>query len=81
MMTSRRSFLAGAGAAALATTLAACSQDVPSVPTATGTSTPLYCAGSLSKAGAESFWLFDLFGDSLNARRGAWINARFVLRD
>ena len=41
MMTSRRSFLAGAGAAALATTLAACSQDVPSVPTATGTSTPL----------------------------------------
>ena len=46
-----------------------------------GTATPLYCAGSLSKAGAESFWLFDLFGDSLNARRGAWKNARFVLLD
>ena len=44
-------------------------------------SIPLYCAGSLSKAGGESFWLFDLFGDSLNARRGAWKNARFVLLD
>ncbi len=46
-----------------------------------GTTTPLYCAGSLSKAGAESFWLFDLFGDALNPRRGAWKNARFVLLD
>lgn len=46
-----------------------------------GTATPLYCAGSLSKAGAESFWLFDLFGDTLNARRGAWRNARFTLVD
>ena len=46
-----------------------------------GAATPLYCAGSLSKAGAESFWLFDLFGDSLNARRGVWRNARFVLAD
>jgi 3',5'-cyclic AMP phosphodiesterase CpdA len=45
------------------------------------TSVPLYCAGSLSKAGAESFWLFDLFGDSLNARRGVWRNARFTLLD
>ena len=45
------------------------------------TSIPLYCAGSLSKAGGESFWLFDLFGDSLNARRGAWRNARFTLLD
>ena len=44
-----------------------------------GTAIPLYCAGSLSKAGAESFWLFDLFGDSLNARRGVWRNARFAL--
>lgn len=44
-----------------------------------GTATPLYCAGSLSKAGSESFWLFDLFGDALNARRGTWKNARFVL--
>ena len=46
-----------------------------------GTATPLYCAGSLSKHGAESFWLFDLFGDTLNARRGAWKNARFALAD
>ena len=46
-----------------------------------GTATPLYCAGSLSKAGAESFWLFDLYGDALNARRGAWRNARFTLVD
>lgn len=46
-----------------------------------GEGVPLYCAGSLSKAGGESFWLFDLFGDSLNARRGAWRNARFVLVD
>lgn len=46
-----------------------------------GTATRLYCAGSLSKAGAESFWLFDLFGDSLNARPGAWRNARFTLAD
>jgi len=46
-----------------------------------GTSTPLYCAGSLSKAGTESFWLFDLFGDTLNARRGIWRNARFVLSE
>ena len=44
-----------------------------------GTATPLYCAGSLSKAGAESFWLFDLFGDALNARQGVWKNARFAL--
>lgn len=46
-----------------------------------GTSIPLYCAGSLSKAGGESFWLFDLFGDTLNARRGTWRNARFTLAD
>lgn len=46
-----------------------------------GTSIPLFCAGSLSKAGGESFWLFDLFGDALNPRRGAWKNARFVLLD
>lgn len=44
-------------------------------------SVPLYCAGSLSKAGGESFWLFDLFGDSLNPRRGVWKNARFTLLD
>ena len=44
-----------------------------------GTSIPLYCAGSLSKAGAESFWLFEPFGDVLNARRGVWKNARFAL--
>ncbi len=44
-----------------------------------GTSTPLYCAGSLSKSGGESFWLFDLFGDTLNARQGTWHNARFSL--
>ena len=44
-------------------------------------SIPLYCSGSLSKAGAESFWLFDLFGDNLNARRGIWRNARFALAD
>ncbi len=44
-----------------------------------GSSLPLYCAGSVSKDGAESFWLFDLFGDSLNARRGVWRNARFCL--
>lgn len=46
-----------------------------------GTSIPLYCAGSLSKAGGESFWLFDLFGGSLNARRGVWRNARYSLVD
>ena len=46
-----------------------------------GTATPLYCAGSLSKAGAESFWLFDLYGDALNARQGVWRNARFTLAD
>jgi 3',5'-cyclic AMP phosphodiesterase CpdA len=46
-----------------------------------GTATPLYCAGSLSKAGDESFWLFDLYGDTLNARRGIWRNARFTLAD
>ncbi len=43
------------------------------------TTVPLYCAGSLSKEGAESFWLFDLFGHTLNARRGAWRQARFTL--
>jgi len=46
-----------------------------------GTSTPLYCAGSLSKTGAESFWLFDLFGNTLNTRRGIWHNARFTLEN
>lgn len=46
-----------------------------------GTEIPIYCAGSLSKAGRESFWLFDLFGDTLNARRGTWKNARFALAD
>jgi 3',5'-cyclic AMP phosphodiesterase CpdA len=40
---------------------------------------PLYCAGSLSKRDAESFWLFDLFGGVLNPRRGVWRNARFTL--
>ena len=44
-------------------------------------SVPLYCAGSLSKAGGESFWLFDLFGTTLNPRRGVWKNARFTLLD
>ncbi len=44
-------------------------------------SIPLYCAGSLSKAGGESFWLFDLYGEALNARRGIWSNARFALLD
>ena len=43
------------------------------------TSIPLYCAGSLSKAGGESFWHFELVGDTLNARRGVWKNARFIL--
>ena len=46
-----------------------------------GSATPLYCAGSLSKAGGESFWLFDLFGGSLNARRGVWRNARFAIAE
>jgi 3',5'-cyclic AMP phosphodiesterase CpdA len=46
-----------------------------------GTATPLYCSGSLSKAGGESFWLFEPFGDTLNARRGVWKNARFALAD
>ncbi|MDD2239579.1 MAG: metallophosphoesterase [Kiritimatiellae bacterium] len=44
-------------------------------------STPIYCAGSLSKVNAEAFWLFELFGDTLNARRGTWRNARFCLAD
>jgi len=43
--------------------------------------TPVYCAGSLSKAGGESFWFFDLFGTTVNARRGHWRNARFVLAE
>ncbi|MDR0993784.1 MAG: metallophosphoesterase [Verrucomicrobiota bacterium] len=42
---------------------------------------PVYCAGSLTKEGAESFWLFELFGGGLNPRQGVWKNARFVLRD
>ena len=46
-----------------------------------GSATPLYCAGSLSKTGGESFWLFDLFGGSLNARRGVWRNARFAIAE
>ena len=46
-----------------------------------GTPVPLYCAGSLTKHGGESFWLFDLYGDALNARRGVWKNARFALAD
>ena len=46
-----------------------------------GSAIPLYCAGSLSKAGGESFWLFDLFGGSLNARRGVWRNARFAIAE
>ena len=46
-----------------------------------GSATPLHCAGSLSKAGGESFWLFDLFGGSLNARRGVWRNARFAIAE
>lgn len=40
---------------------------------------PVYCAGSLSKRDAESFWLFEPFGGALNARRGIWRNARFTL--
>lgn len=40
---------------------------------------PVFCAGSLSKRGAESFWLFEPFAGSLNARRGVWRNARFSL--
>jgi 3',5'-cyclic AMP phosphodiesterase CpdA len=44
-----------------------------------GSSVPIYCAGSLSKEGAEAFWLFEPFGETLNARRGIWRNARFSL--
>ena len=44
-------------------------------------SIPLYCSGSLSKDGSESFWLFEPFGDALNARRGIWKNARFTLAE
>ena len=40
---------------------------------------PVFCAGSLSKRGAESFWLFEPFGGALNARRGIWKNSRFSL--
>ena len=44
-----------------------------------GLNLPVYCAGSLSKEGAESFWLFEPMGASLNPRRGIWRNARFTL--
>lgn len=44
-----------------------------------GTDVPLYCCGSLSKAGAESFWLYEPMGPDLNPRRALWRNARWVL--
>lgn len=44
-----------------------------------GTEIPLYCSGSLSKNGAEAFWLYDLFGGTLNARRARWLNANWIL--
>lgn len=40
---------------------------------------PVFCCGSLSKRGAEAFWLFEPFAGALNARRGVWRNARFSL--
>lgn len=40
---------------------------------------PVFCAGSLSKRGAESFWFFEPFAGALNARRGIWRNLRFSL--
>lgn len=40
---------------------------------------PVFCSGSLTKRGAESFWLFEPFAGALNARRGTWRNARFTL--
>ncbi|MDU0347683.1 hypothetical protein [Actinomyces sp. MRS3W] len=40
MMSSRRAFVTGATASAVAAVLAACSQDVPAAPAATGTPTP-----------------------------------------
>lgn len=35
-------------------------------------SVPVFCSGSLSKAGAESFWLHELEGGTLRSRRGRW---------
>lgn len=46
-----------------------------------GTEIPLYCCGSLTKAGAEAFWLYEPMGADLNARRGRWRNARWVLEE
>ena len=40
---------------------------------------PVFCSGSLTKRGAESFWLFEPFAGALNSRRGVWRNARFSL--
>ncbi len=38
---------------------------------------PVFCAGSLTKDGAESFWLFEPYGDYLNARLGRWGGGRW----
>lgn len=46
-----------------------------------GTSIPLYCSGSLTKDKAEAFWFYEPFGGTLNARRGRWKNARWVLEE
>ena len=44
-----------------------------------GNRIPIYCAGSLSKSGDESFWVFEISEDAFRARRGAWCNDQFTL--
>lgn len=46
-----------------------------------GTSVPLLCAGSLTKRGAESFWLYEPMGGSLNPRRGTYEKAAWRVAD
>ena len=40
---------------------------------------PLFCAGSVSMEGRESFWLFDITKDSLKASKGIFKNGRYSI--
>ncbi len=46
--------------------------DLPGAP-------PIFCAGSATRAGRESFWLFEIEAERARARGGRWDGRRFVL--
>jgi 3',5'-cyclic AMP phosphodiesterase CpdA len=44
-----------------------------------GLRVPLFCAGSATQRGRESFWVFDIDGGNMHAVPGHWASDRYVL--